>query len=294
MIYNHGMIDAATVRDHVLYQRLAQAVAPRGRLLTAFSGGVDSTLVAAAARRELGKENAPAAIGDSASLPRHEFAEAIDLAKALDLEVIVVKPDEQADPDYQANRGDRCYFCKTHLYTTLRPVAAARGITWIANGTNKDDLGDHRPGLAAASEAGVVSPLVDAGLSKADVRELAKLMQLPNWDKPAAACLASRLAYGTPVTLERLSRVEQAENALRELGFKGFRVRHHDTVARIELPLDQVPRMLEGETRERVTAALKQAGYLYVTLDLEGFRSGSGNALLTVGLSGVSRRQEAP
>lgn len=273
----------ASIPDALL-ERLTAALAPRGKIITAYSGGVDSTLVAAVARQVLGKANAPAALGDSASLPRHEHREALYLARQLDLELIEVQPGEQSDPHYQANQGNRCYFCKTHLYEALHELAAQRSISWIANGTNIDDLGDHRPGLTAAGEANVISPLVEAGLGKADVRTLAQSMALPNWDKPAAACLASRIAYGTPVTLERLSKVEEAEDLLRQLGFRGFRVRHHEppAVARLEIPWEQVGRLMEEPIRARVIEGLKAIGYHFVTLDLEGFRSGSGNVALTV------------
>lgn len=265
--------------------RLEAVVGRHDRVLTAFSGGVDSTLIAVVARRVLGKANAPAVIGDSPSLPRSEFAEAKKLAQSLDLELVVIAPNEQHDPGYQANAGDRCYYCKTHLYGQLQAYAIEHGYTTIFNGTNADDLGDHRPGLRAADEAQVASPLVEAGLDKQAVRALARSLELPNWDKPAAACLASRIPYGTEVTLERLSQVEQAEAALRGLGFIGLRVRHHDQVARIELPADQMQQMLDPNVRLEVASVVKAAGFLFVSLDLEGFRSGSGNVALTV--SGV-------
>ncbi|MEO0515262.1 MAG: ATP-dependent sacrificial sulfur transferase LarE [Planctomycetota bacterium] len=252
-------------------------------IMTAFSGGIDSTLVAAAARRVLGRDAAPAAVGDSRSLPRRELEQVRQLAEQLDLLLIEVQPGEQLDPDYQKNAADRCYFCKTHLYDTLQQTARQRGIATIANGTNLDDQGDHRPGLRAADEAAVISPLVEAELTKQDVRDVARMLGLPNWDKPAAACLASRLPYGTPVTAERLERVEEAENALADLGFTGFRVRHHEEVARLEIPLDQLDRVMAADMRQRVVEALKAVGYVYVSLDLEGFRSGSGNVTLTVG-----------
>lgn len=252
-------------------------------IMTAFSGGIDSTLVAAAARRVLGRDAAPAAVGDSRSLPRRELAEVRQLAQQLDLHLIEVQPGEQLDPDYQKNAGDRCYFCKTHLYDTLQQTARQLDIATIANGTNLDDQGDYRPGLRAADEADVISPLVEAQLTKDDVRDVARLLGLPNWDKPAAACLASRLPYGTPVTAERLEQVERAENALADLGFSGFRVRHHEDVARLEVPVDQLGNMLAADMRQRVVDSVKAAGYVYVSLDLEGFRSGSGNVTLTVG-----------
>jgi len=263
-----------------LYDRLAATIAPRRRLLTAFSGGVDSTVVAVAARRVLGRAHAPAAIGDSRSLPRRELEEARGLAEKLDLELLTVDPGEQSDPNYQANAGDRCYHCKTHLYRALTAAAADRGIEHIANGTNCDDLGDHRPGLTAATEATVVSPLVEAGLNKQDVRRVAAHLQLPNADKPAAACLASRLPYRTRVTSRRLEQVEQAEAALGTLGLRGFRVRYHGPVARVELPEAQFEQAMEACLRRKIVEAVKQAGFSYVCLDLEGFRSGSGNILL--------------
>jgi pyridinium-3,5-biscarboxylic acid mononucleotide sulfurtransferase len=263
-----------------LEARLAAVIRPRGRMLTAYSGGVDSTLVAAVARRTLGLDAAPAVIGDSASLPRRELDGARELARQLDLKLIEINPGEQDDPNYRANAGDRCYFCKTHLYESLHKLAQELNFPWIANGTNCDDLGDHRPGLKAAAESRVISPLLDAGFGKAQVRVLAAHLGLPNAQKPAAACLASRIPYGVQVTPERLTAIERAEDALYELGFRGFRVRHHETVARIELPVDQWPRLLDEATRAPVIERLKAAGYVYVALDLGGFQSGSGNALL--------------
>ena len=279
------MADArADTRD--LAERLADVIAPRGRMITAYSGGVDSTVVAVAARRVLGRANAPAAIGDSTSLPRRELAEARELARRLDIELIEVQPGEQADDRYRVNDPQRCYFCKTHLYDALHELARRRDIRYIANGTNADDLGDHRPGLRAAAEAEVISPLLEAGLTKADVRTLAAFDHLPNADKPAAACLASRIPYGTPVTTERLSRVERAENVLHVKGFRGFRVRHHETMARIELPPDQWPRLLDPAVREQVVRELRAIGYAYISLDLAGFRSGSANDVLSHALPG--------
>jgi len=264
----------------LLADRLADVIRPRQRVLTAFSGGVDSTLVAAMARKVLGKDDAPAAIGDSPSLARAELDEARSLAEQLDLNVIEVSPGEQLDAGYQANDADRCYYCKTNLYTTLADTARQLGIEWIANGTNADDFADHRPGLVAADQAGVISPLVEAEMGKDHIRQLAKHMQLPNWNKPAAACLASRIPYGTEVTSQRLAQVERAEAILCEHGFTNFRVRHHETVARIELPLDQIPRLLVDDVRQSVAAGIKAAGYHYVAVDIEGFRTGSANIVL--------------
>ena len=282
-------VDQIQSGTEAMLTRLEESIRARGRMITAYSGGVDSTLVAAVARRELGKENAPAVIGDSPSLPRYEFEQAKLIARELDLDLIEVKPGEQDDDGYRANAGDRCYFCKTYLYEALLKISSEHGIQYIANGTNTDDLGDHRPGLIAAHEAQVVSPLIEAGLGKDDVRALAKALGMSNWDKPAAACLASRVPYGVEVTPEILSQVEKAEDVLRGLGFTGFRVRHHGQVARIELPLDQAARLMEEGVRVAVAEGVRGAGYLYVSLDLEGFRSGSGNLALTVSAQDVGR-----
>lgn len=276
-----GLSTSATVG----LARLRAVFNGRVRVITAFSGGVDSTLVAAVARQVLGKDNAPAVIGDSPSLPRYELEAARQLAVELDLELIEVKPGEQDDEGYRANAGDRCYFCKTHLYESLKRLTEEMGIRYIANGTNTDDLGDHRPGLVAADEAQVISPLIEAGLGKQDVRQIAQELGLSNWDKPAAACLASRVPYGSEVTPELLKQIEAAEDVLRGLGFKGFRVRHHGQVARLEVPMDQLPKLMDDELRRAVTEGVRAAGYLYVSLDLEGFRSGSGNLALTVSAS---------
>lgn len=279
--------DGTQIAISPLLARLEDAVRGRERIITAFSGGVDSTLVAAAARRVLGKANAPAVIGDSPSLPRYELEQARRIAKDLDLELIEVKPGEQDDEGYRANAGDRCYFCKTHLYESLKRLSGELGIRYIANGTNTDDLGDHRPGLTAADEAEVISPLIEAGFGKEQVRTVAQELGLENWDKPAAACLASRVPYGSEVTPELLRQIEQAEDVLRSLGFVGFRVRHHDQVARIELPLDQVGRLMDDKVRRAVAEGVRGAGYLYVSLDLEGFRSGSANLALTISANGL-------
>ena len=265
-----------------LLERLTPHLLPHRRLMVAYSGGVDSTLVAAAAMRVLGAGDVLAVLGDSPSLPRRELEAARSTASVLGLPLEVVQPNEQADAGYIANAGDRCYFCKSHLYGVLQDAARRLGFATIANGANVDDAGDHRPGMRAADEAAVVSPLLDAGFTKAEVRELAASLALPNRDKPAAACLASRIPYGTEVTPQRLARVEAAEDGLHGLGFRGFRVRYHGDVARLEVPLNQMVRLMNPATRNAAVAAVRAAGFTYVAVDLEGFRSGSGNAVLTV------------
>jgi uncharacterized protein len=263
--------------------RLETIIRPRRRIVTAFSGGVDSTLVAVVARKVLGKTEAPAVIGDSASLPRSELAAAQQLAAQWDLDLIEAAPGEQDDPAYRANAPDRCYHCKSHLYETLQKVAEARAIPFIANGTNLDDLDDIRPGLRAADEAQVISPLLDAGMTKADVRAVAQLVGLPNADKPASACLASRIPFGTEVTTERLAMVEAAEAILQALGFAGVRVRHHEQVARIEVSLDQVARLFDASISAQVIAKFNEVGFAHVAVDLAGYHSGSTHLSMSMG-----------
>jgi uncharacterized protein len=250
-----------------------------GSVVVGFSGGIDSTLVAAAAHAALG-ERALMVIAQSESYPRAELDLALELARERGWNVRVVETSELANPEYQKNDGTRCYYCKSELFTHLKAIAEAEGYAHIAYGANVDDMSDWRPGHQAARERQVRSPLYEAGMSKPEIREVARAMGLPNWNKPAMACLSSRIPYGTPVTAETLARIEAAENVLRAAGFVQFRVRHHDTVARIELPPAEFPRLLEAETAAQVVSGIKAAGYTYVTLDLQGFRSGSMNELL--------------
>lgn len=250
-----------------------------GSVLVCYSGGVDSAFLLAAAHAELG----PAAVGMTAvspSLAPAERDEAVDLAKAIGADHRLVESSEIEDPDYVKNAPDRCFHCKSELYR----IAAQKQKEWklgaVVNGTNLDDLGDYRPGLEAAKNAGVISPFVELGFTKADVRAGAQAMGLPIWDKPAAACLSSRIPYGTSVTRERLAQIGGFEAALRRLGFRQVRVRYHDELARIELDPADLMRAADPSMRGDIVAAGKQHGFRYVTLDLLGYRTGSHNEVL--------------
>ncbi len=250
-----------------------------GQVVIGYSGGVDSTLVMKIAHDVLGA-NAVVVTGDSEAFPQGEVDAALDVAAEMGVEVTRVRTHELANPLFAVNTSNRCYHCKTELFTELQTVATERGIRWIADGSHADDgkPGDHRPGLRAADERGVRSPLREAGMSKADVRALALHLGVPNWDKPSFACLSSRFPYGTSITADLLAQLDGCEKYLRELGFRQFRVRHHDTVARIEVEPQDIVRVVE--LREQIFARFKELGYTYVTLDLEGYRSGKMNDTL--------------
>ena len=247
-----------------------------GRALVAFSGGVDSTLVLRLAA-DGGADRVLAVTGRSPAVPASELAEAIELARQIGVEHRILDTDELSSPGYVANESDRCYHCKTELFGKLEELRNAEGFSVVLDGTNAEDLDDHRPGWKARRENRVLSPLAEAGLTKDEIREASRRLGLPTSSKPAMACLASRIPYGTPVTPERLARVEAAEAHLAGLGFRQFRVRHHGEVARIEVDPAEMGRLDDTGLRERVVEGVKAAGYRWVALDLEGYRTGSLN-----------------
>ena len=267
---------------HAKCQRLLEVFAELPGCAVALSGGVDSAVVAKAAVVALG-ERAVAVTADSASVPRAELAQAKELASAIGIRHVVVSTDEFDDPNYLRNGGDRCYFCKSELYARIDQLLPELGVSVVCSGANLDDQGDYRPGLTAAAEHSVRHPLQEAGFTKADVRELAKAWGLPVWDKPASPCLSSRLAPGVAVTVERTARVEAAEAYLKGLGVRDCRVRlHADELARVELPAEEIGRFLEPTARLALSGKLKELGFRFVTLDLDGLKSGSLNALVSL------------
>ncbi|MBO50055.1 MAG: TIGR00268 family protein [Planctomycetaceae bacterium] len=269
-----------------LYEKLETllaTLASYGRVAVAFSAGVDSTVVARAAQQACG-DDAVAVTAVSPSLASGEREQAEQLAQQIGIRHVVIETEEFDNPDYLKNEPNRCYFCKTELYTRLGHILPQLDVDVIANGANVDDQGDHRPGMVAAGEHAVRSPLLDVGMTKQDVRDLAQHWDLPVWDKPAMPCLSSRIAYGVGVTTERVRRVDEAEKYLREeFGLLEFRVRHEaNELARIEVSIDELPRLLETSNRLAITAKLRELGFAFVTIDLEGFRSGSLNSVIAV------------
>jgi len=261
------------------HARLEEQLGRMPSLIVAYSGGVDSAYLAYAAHRALG-ERMLAVTALSASYSARDRAEAEKCVARYDFRHEFISTDELANPSYRANQGDRCYFCKDELFAKLDELAGKRGFAGVAYGINHDDRGDWRPGQQAAREHKVLTPLLDAGLTKADIRELSRRVDLPVWDRPASACLSSRIAYGIEVTPERLAIVEKGEDALRALGFHQFRVRYHEQLVRLEISPEEMPRSLSIEMTRKFVEIFKELGFKFVTLDLEGYRTGSMNSLL--------------
>ncbi|HZT81134.1 MAG TPA: ATP-dependent sacrificial sulfur transferase LarE [Gemmataceae bacterium] len=272
--------------------RLVEVLRGLGGAAVAFSGGIDSTVVARAAVLALG-DRAVAVTADSPSVPRAEVAEARELARQIGIRHRVVNTEEFDDPNYVRNDGTRCYYCKSELYTRMEQLLPELGVSVLCSGANLDDQGDYRPGLTAAAEHAVRHPLQEAGFTKADVRALARAWGLPTWDKPASPCLSSRLAPGVGVTRERTARVEAAEEYLHGLGLRECRVRLHEgELARIEVPAAEVARLADPAVRDGLVHRLKELGFRFVTLDLEGFRSGSLNALVPLESKRLFQREQ--
>jgi len=270
------MTNSGTASPQEKLEKLHGLLTGYGSLLVAFSGGLDSSFLLKVAADVLG-DKAIGVTARSKTYPASEYREAVEFARRIGARQVVIESEELDIEGFTKNPPRRCYFCKKELFTRLQQVAGREGIEYIADGSNADDVHDFRPGMEAAAELGVVSPLKQAGLTKQDIRTLSRRMGLPTWDKPSFACLSSRFPYGQEITPAKLDMVSAAEDFLRELGFRQFRVRHHGDIARIEVPHDDISRMTAPRMRRKVAQKLKQIGYNYVTVDLEGYRTGSMN-----------------